>query len=38
LALALGAQKSLTNVFGAITIVLNKPFRIGDFVKIENTT
>jgi MscS family membrane protein len=28
----------LTNVFGAITIVLNKPFRIGDFVKIENTT
>lgn len=37
LALALWAQKSLTNVFGAITIVLNKPFRIWDFVKIENT-
>ena len=37
LALALGAQKSLTNVFWAITIVLNKPFRIGDYVKIDNT-
>ncbi len=37
LALALGAQKSLTNVFWAITIVLNKPFRIGDYVKIEDT-
>lgn len=38
LALALWAQKSLTNVFWAITIVLNKPFRIGDFVKIDQTT
>lgn len=37
LALALWAQKSLTNVFWAITIVLNKPFIIWDFVKIENT-
>ncbi len=35
LALALGAQKSLTNVFAAITIVLNKPFRIWDFIKID---
>lgn len=35
LALALGAQKSLTNVFGAITIVLNKPFRIWDFIKVD---
>lgn len=35
LAIALAAQKSLTNVFGAITILLNKPFKIGDFVNIN---
>ncbi len=34
IALALAAQKSLTNVFGAITIMLNRPFKIGDVVKI----
>ena len=34
IALALWAQKSLTNVFWAITIVLNKPFRIWDFIRI----
>jgi len=33
-ALALWAQKSLTNIFWAITIVLNKPFRIWDFIRI----
>ncbi|MCP4522602.1 MAG: mechanosensitive ion channel family protein [Candidatus Gracilibacteria bacterium] len=36
LAVALAAQKSLTNVFGAITILLNKPFKIGDMVQIDN--
>ncbi|QFR39211.1 mechanosensitive ion channel family protein [Candidatus Gracilibacteria bacterium 28_42_T64] len=35
LAVALAAQKSLTNVFGAITILLNKPFKIGDYVAIN---
>ncbi len=36
LAVALAAQKSLTNVFGAITILLNKPFKIGDYISINN--
>lgn len=34
LAIALAAQKSLTNVFGAITIILNKPFKVWDYVQI----
>lgn len=35
LAVALAAQKSLTNVFGAITILLNKPFKIWDYVNVN---
>jgi MscS family membrane protein len=35
LAVALAAQKSLTNVFGAITILLNKPFKIWDYISIN---
>lgn len=35
LAVALAAQKSLTNVFGAITILLNKPFKIWDYININ---
>lgn len=35
LAVALAAQKSITNVFGAITILLNKPFKIGDYININ---
>ncbi len=35
LAVALAAQKTLSNVFGAITVLLTKPFRIWDFVKID---
>lgn len=35
LAIALAAQKSLTNIFWAITIILNKPFYIGDYVNIN---
>lgn len=35
LAVALAAQKSLTNVFWAITILLNKPFKIGDYISIN---
>ncbi len=37
LAVALAAQKSITNVFGAITILLNKPFKIWDYVKVNST-
>lgn len=35
LAVALAAQKSITNVFGAITILLNKPFKIWDYININ---
>ena len=35
LAIALAAQKTLSNMFGAITVLLTKPFRLGDFVKID---
>lgn len=38
IAIALAAQKSLTNIFGAITIVLNKPFKVWDIVRINNFT
>ena len=34
LAIALAAQKTLSNVFGAITVLLTKPFKIWDFVRI----
>jgi MscS family membrane protein len=36
LALALGAQKTLENVFGAFSIAIDEPFHEGDFVKIED--
>ena len=36
LAIALAAQKSITNVFGAITILLNKPFKVWDYISINN--
>ena len=35
LAIALAAQKSITNIFGAVTIILNKPFQIWDYVSIN---
>jgi MscS family membrane protein len=35
LAVALAAKESLTNLFGTLTILLEKPFVIGDRVKIE---
>jgi MscS family membrane protein len=34
LAFALAAQNTLTNVFGSITIFSDKPFRLGDWIKI----
>ncbi len=34
LAVALAARETLANFFGSITIILDKPFRVGDWVKI----
>ncbi len=36
LALALGAQKTLENVIGSIAIVADKPFEVGDWIKVED--
>ncbi|MDD3793575.1 MAG: mechanosensitive ion channel family protein [Candidatus Gracilibacteria bacterium] len=38
LAIAFAAQKSISNIFGAINILLNKPFNIGDYVSINGVT
>jgi len=35
LALALGAQKPLENVFAAFAMALDEPFRLGDFVSVD---
>jgi small-conductance mechanosensitive channel len=35
LALALAAQDTLANFFGAVVILVDKPFRIGDAIKID---
>jgi len=36
LAVALAARDTLANFFGSITIFLDRPFRIGDWIKIGN--
>lgn len=36
LAVALAAKESIANLFGTVTIVFDRPFRVGDRVKIEN--
>ena len=36
LAIALGAKDLLSNIFGGIAIVFDKPFSIGDWISIEN--
>lgn len=38
IAVALAAQKSIANIFGAITILMNKPFKVGDYVVINSVT
>lgn len=38
LAVALAAKESLENLFGSFTIFLDKPFIVGDLVKIGNVT
>jgi MscS family membrane protein len=36
IALALAAQKTVENLFGSVAIGVDQPFRVGDFVQIEN--
>ncbi len=36
-ALAFAAQDTVANVFGTITILLDKPFRVGDRIKVADT-
>ncbi|HUS32811.1 MAG TPA: mechanosensitive ion channel family protein [Kofleriaceae bacterium] len=38
IALAFGAQKTVENLFGAVAIGVDQPFREGDFVKVEADT
>lgn len=38
LAIALAAQKTVENLFGAFSIGADQPFREGDFVKVEDLT
>jgi MscS family membrane protein len=35
LALAFAAQKTLENLFGSISISVDRPFQVGDFVRVE---
>ncbi|HEX9244069.1 MAG TPA: mechanosensitive ion channel domain-containing protein, partial [Anaeromyxobacter sp.] len=36
IALALAAQKTVENLFGSLAIGVDQPFRVGDFVKVED--
>ncbi len=36
LALALAAQDTLSNLFGSLTIFTDRPFQVGDYIKIGN--
>ena len=38
LALAFGAQKTVENLFGSMSLAVDQPFRVGDFVKVEDFT
>ncbi len=35
-ALAFGAQKTLENLFGSVALAIDQPFRVGDFVQVDN--
>ncbi len=37
LAIALAAQDTAANVFGSITIILDRPFQVGDLVRVGDT-
>ena len=36
LAIAFGAQKTIENVFGSLSLVVDQPFRVGDFVAVDD--
>lgn len=36
LALALAAQKTFENLFGSLSLAIDQPIRVGDFVKVED--
>jgi len=36
IALALAAQKTVENLFGSVAIGVDRPFRVGDFVRVED--
>jgi MscS family membrane protein len=36
LAFAFGAQKTVENLFGSVSLAIDQPFRVGDFVKVED--
>jgi MscS family membrane protein len=36
LAVAFGAQKTVENLFGSVSLAADQPFRVGDFVKVED--
>ncbi len=36
LAVAFGAQKTVENLFGSISLAIDQPFRVGDFVKVQD--
>ena len=38
LAIGLAAQDTLANLFGAVAVFMDKPFRIGDAIKLDNVT
>jgi len=38
LAIALAAQKSVANIFWAISVIINRPFKIWDFISINGHT
>ena len=38
LAVALAAQKTVENLFGSVSITVDQPFRVGDFVRLESGT
>ncbi len=38
IALALAAQKTVENLFGSVAIGVDQPFRVGDFVRIDDVT
>ncbi|MCP5269791.1 MAG: mechanosensitive ion channel family protein [Burkholderiaceae bacterium] len=35
LAIAFGAQKTIANLFGSVSIAVDQPFRVGDFVEVD---